>query len=625
MPTDGARRSRRTRRARRRRRPARVPDRDRLGGRRLRRSTGREPLVVNHHNLTPLRYFAGWEPVAAHGVVWGRAAAAPAAPTRPRSGSPISQLQRARADRGRLRAHDRRADPARRRGSRRASTPRRATGSRATARAPTGCSSAASPRTRRQHDVVKAFAAYRRFHDPDARLHLVGGAPRDVVRATRCAAVRGRARARRRGRRSPAPCRRGELAAYYAAADVFVVPAASTRASACRCSRRCTTGAGRRVRGGRRARDARRRRAAARRPRTRAPSPRPSQRVVGDAGLRAGSWSPPARGAAATSTSRAPGPRSSSRAGGGAGVKVAVVTPRYGARGRRAAPRSAARMLAERLAAARLGGRGAHDLRPRRRRRGPTTTRPAPTTSTACPCTASRSGAGPPTSTCATELVVAPRPTVTGRRSSRVDRQAGAGHARRWSTPSRTATPTSSRSTRTSTTRPSPGCPRVGRPRGAAPGRPRRAAARLPLFRAVFAAAAGLVYWSEPERRLVERLFAVGAKPAVVLGLGVDAGAGDADAAARRASASATGRTCCAWAGSTTARARACSPCFAAYKARRPGRCALVFAGPVVHQPPRAPRHRRRRRGRRGREVGPAARRARVRRRRRVRVVLDRR
>ena len=31
-----------------------------------------EPIVVNHHNLTPMRYIAGWQPVAAHGVAWGR-------------------------------------------------------------------------------------------------------------------------------------------------------------------------------------------------------------------------------------------------------------------------------------------------------------------------------------------------------------------------------------------------------------------------------------------------------------------------------------------------------------------------------------------------------------------------
>src|SRR3954465_12438247 len=31
------------------------------------------PVVVNHHNLTPWRYLAGWEPAAAHGVAYGHA------------------------------------------------------------------------------------------------------------------------------------------------------------------------------------------------------------------------------------------------------------------------------------------------------------------------------------------------------------------------------------------------------------------------------------------------------------------------------------------------------------------------------------------------------------------------
>ena len=30
-----------------------------------------------------------------------------------------------------------------------------------------------------QHDIVKAFAAYRRFHNPDAHLNLVGGGRED--------------------------------------------------------------------------------------------------------------------------------------------------------------------------------------------------------------------------------------------------------------------------------------------------------------------------------------------------------------------------------------------------------------------------------------------------------------
>ena len=56
----------------------------------------------------------------------------------------------------------------------------------------------------------------------------------------------------------------------------------------------------------------------------------------------------------------------------------------------------------------------------------------------------------------------------------------------------------------------------------------------LPIYRPVFGAAAGLAYWSEPERHLVEQRFRVASKPAVVVGLGVDAGAGDAAAASMR-------------------------------------------------------------------------------------------
>jgi L-malate glycosyltransferase len=71
-----------------------------------------------------------------------------------------------------------------------------------------------------QHDLVKAFAAYRRAFDPDARLWLVGGSSS----ASYEAAVRGLVAAARvedavtvTGGVTPA-----ELAAYYRAASVFV-------------------------------------------------------------------------------------------------------------------------------------------------------------------------------------------------------------------------------------------------------------------------------------------------------------------------------------------------------------------------------------------------------------------
>ena len=49
-----------------------------------------------------------------------------------------------------------------------------------------------------QHDLVKALAAYRRLYDPEARLHLVGGAISDEYQHGR-RAVRRRARPARRG------------------------------------------------------------------------------------------------------------------------------------------------------------------------------------------------------------------------------------------------------------------------------------------------------------------------------------------------------------------------------------------------------------------------------------------
>jgi glycosyltransferase involved in cell wall biosynthesis len=71
-----------------------------------------------------------------------------------------------------------------------------------------------------QHDLVKAFACYRRCFDDGARLHLVGGAlGTDYQRALErfCARLGIEGAVRLTGSVSP-----GSLAAYYRAADVFV-------------------------------------------------------------------------------------------------------------------------------------------------------------------------------------------------------------------------------------------------------------------------------------------------------------------------------------------------------------------------------------------------------------------
>ncbi|HVM53459.1 MAG TPA: glycosyltransferase family 4 protein [Acidimicrobiales bacterium] len=111
----------------------------------------------------------------------------------------------------------------------------------------------------------------------------------------------------------------------------------------------------------------------------------------------------------------------------------------------------------------------------------------------------------------------------------------------------------------------------------------------LPIYRRVFTSARGLVFWTNTERRLVERLFAVASSPQIVLGLGVDDGEGDP--AAARAALGLGDRPFLLYQGriddgkGTTVLAEF----FAAYKRRRPGPLALVLSGPVDDRPPEHP------------------------------------
>jgi glycosyltransferase involved in cell wall biosynthesis len=110
-------------------------------------------------------------------------------------------------------------------------------------------------------------------------------------------------------------------------------------------------------------------------------------------------------------------------------------------------------------------------------------------------------------------------------------------------------------------------------------------ALRLPVFGGVFAAARALVFQTDGERALVQRLFPVAATAQILLGLGIEEGEGG------RLPAELAGRPFLVCLGrvdrgkGTDVLARF----FARYKARRPGPLALVFAGPVVHQPPEHP------------------------------------
>jgi len=112
---------------------------------------------------------------------------------------------------------------------------------------------------------------------------------------------------------------------------------------------------------------------------------------------------------------------------------------------------------------------------------------------------------------------------------------------------------------------------------------------RIPLYRELFDATAGLAYWSEPERHLVERRFRVAAKPAVVVGLGVDVGAGDADTALHALGLDDRPYVLCLGRVDDGKGARLLAECFAQYKHRRGGPLRLVFAGPVVNELPPHP------------------------------------
>jgi glycosyltransferase involved in cell wall biosynthesis len=111
-------------------------------------------------------------------------------------------------------------------------------------------------------------------------------------------------------------------------------------------------------------------------------------------------------------------------------------------------------------------------------------------------------------------------------------------------------------------------------------------ALHLSIYRPVFAAAAALAYWSVPEQQLVESSFAVGSKPALVVGLGVDPGDGDATAARAAVGLGDAPFLLCLGRVEDGKGARLLAECFACYKERRPGPLKLVFAGPVTGAPP---------------------------------------
>lgn len=178
-----------------------------------------EPLVVNSHTITPPHWFAGWDAVAAHGVAWGRAQLHALA-SRASLGIGVSHWNVAElVDAGFARTA---TVPFLLDLDALAVEPDSATRARlqATRRASEWLFVGRLAPNKAQQDLVKAFHAYRRLVEPDARLHLVGGG----TDTTYGEAVQAFASALGlddqvvcTGAVSPA-----QLAAHYAEADVFV-------------------------------------------------------------------------------------------------------------------------------------------------------------------------------------------------------------------------------------------------------------------------------------------------------------------------------------------------------------------------------------------------------------------
>jgi glycosyltransferase involved in cell wall biosynthesis len=181
----------------------------------------RERLAVNYHNLTPVRFFEGWEPAAVHSVTWGWAQVRKLA-ARTELGIAVSAYNERElwgagyattavapvlVD---VEAFDREVDEG---------LLERLGDAKAEGGADLLFVGRLAP-NKAQHDLVKAFALYRRLYDPRARLHLVGGSSSESYRAALVSFAAGLGLAD--AVRFPGSVSAGELAAHYRAADVFV-------------------------------------------------------------------------------------------------------------------------------------------------------------------------------------------------------------------------------------------------------------------------------------------------------------------------------------------------------------------------------------------------------------------
>ncbi len=113
---------------------------------------------------------------------------------------------------------------------------------------------------------------------------------------------------------------------------------------------------------------------------------------------------------------------------------------------------------------------------------------------------------------------------------------------------------------------------------------------RLPVFETVFAANGGMVFQTNAERRLVERLFPAGlTTPQAIIGLGVEPAPGDPGVARVALGLGDRPYVLCVGRVDEHKGTTILAEWWAAYKARRHGPLALVYAGPIADPPPPHP------------------------------------
>jgi glycosyltransferase involved in cell wall biosynthesis len=180
-----------------------------------------EPLIIDYHNITPSSFFQAWEPSVVGVLNLGRRQLARLAPRAvlgladstfnaqelARLGTPTTKVVPIMLDVARL---DRNPDP---------EVVARIEKARAAGGADWLFVGRMAP-NKAQHDIVKAFAAYRRFHDPDARLHLVGGSTSHRYETTLREFIE--ALDLERTVDITGPVSPAALSAYYESCDVFV-------------------------------------------------------------------------------------------------------------------------------------------------------------------------------------------------------------------------------------------------------------------------------------------------------------------------------------------------------------------------------------------------------------------